>query len=165
MASYVYLLECTDKSTYVGATVDLNHRLRQHNRELVGGARATSLKVIAGHSWSRVCHVTGFPNWTAALQFEWALKFQSRKFTKRMYPLERRMRGLYALMNLDRPTSKADAYSTYPSGGPIVLWESDEAEKIYQNIVDEFNSNKSKGRIRKIEDAEVPTGIESSIFK
>lgn len=58
---YVYLLECTDKSTYVGATVDLDHRLRQHNKELVGGAHATSIKVVEGHAWERVCHITGFP--------------------------------------------------------------------------------------------------------
>ena len=34
---FVYLLECTDGATYVGATVDLDHRLRQHNKELKGG--------------------------------------------------------------------------------------------------------------------------------
>jgi len=34
--SYVYLLECTDGSTYVGATVNLDRRLRQHNKEIKG---------------------------------------------------------------------------------------------------------------------------------
>jgi len=132
---YVYLLECTDKSTYVGATVDLDHRLRQHNKELVGGAHATSIKVVEGHAWERVCHITGFPNWTAALQFEWAFKFHSRKLPKRMYPLERRMRGLHSLMHLDKPTSKAVDYKTYPTGGPIIIWESDEAKELYERIV------------------------------
>jgi hypothetical protein len=43
---YVYILESSDHAaTYVGATVDLDHRLRQHNKELVGGAHATSVKV------------------------------------------------------------------------------------------------------------------------
>jgi len=31
---YVYLLGCSDGSTYVGATVDIHHRLRQHNGEI-----------------------------------------------------------------------------------------------------------------------------------
>ena len=42
---YVYLLECSDNSTYIGATVNLDHRLRQHNKEIKGGAVATSNKV------------------------------------------------------------------------------------------------------------------------
>jgi len=55
---YVYILESSDKaSTYVGATINLDHRLRQHNKELVGGAHATSVKVAQGSSWRRVCHV------------------------------------------------------------------------------------------------------------
>ena len=39
--SYVYLLVSTKGNTYVGATVDLNRRLRQHNKEIKGGAHAT----------------------------------------------------------------------------------------------------------------------------
>ena len=45
---FVYLLECTDNSTYVGATVDVDRRLRQHNKEIKGGAHATGIKVAAG---------------------------------------------------------------------------------------------------------------------
>ena len=76
---YVYLLEATNGSTYVGATVDLDHRLRQHNCEIKGGAVATSVKVKRGETWTRVCHVAGFPSWQAALQFEWRWKQLSRK--------------------------------------------------------------------------------------
>jgi len=137
MSFFVYLLECTDKSTYVGATVDLEHRLRQHNKEIKGGAHATSAKVGQGQSWNFACHITGFPDWRSALQFEWAFKFHSRKFPKRMYPLERRMRGLYALMQLDRPTSKAELYSTYIEGAPQIVWKSEEARHIYEMIINE----------------------------
>jgi hypothetical protein len=39
-AFFVYLLlNKTGKCTYVGATIDLNHRLRQHNGEIKGGAK------------------------------------------------------------------------------------------------------------------------------
>ena len=116
---FVYLLECTDKSTYVGATVDVHHRLRQHNKEIKGGAHATTIKVNKGHSWRRVLYVKGFPTWQAALQFEWAFKFYSRKLPRQMNPLERRLSALRTLMNLERPTSKSIPYSEYAT--PLVV--------------------------------------------
>jgi structure-specific endonuclease subunit SLX1 len=139
---FVYLLECTDKSTYVGATVDLDHRLRQHNKEIKGGAVATSKKVVHGHTWNRLCYIRGFPDWQSALQFEWAFKYYSRKFAKKMYPLQRRMRGLYTIMNMEKPTSKAIPYYQYNNGfdeengipGPKIVWESDEAKNIYNAL-------------------------------
>ena len=130
-SSFVYLLECTDKTTYVGATVNLDHRLRQHNGEIRGGAHATHMKVAEGHAWERVCHIRGFPDWRTALQFEWAFKFHSRKLPKRMYPLERRMRGLRALMRLERATSTSPLFSSY---SPEIVWESDEARAIYERL-------------------------------
>ena len=39
----VYILR-NGKSLYVGATIDLSHRIRQHNGELSGGAHRTSTK-------------------------------------------------------------------------------------------------------------------------
>jgi len=121
--SYVYLLECSDRSTYIGATVDLDHRLRQHNKEIKGGAVATSRKVSQGKIWKRVCHVEGFPTWQSALQFEWAWKFQSRKLSQQLLPLERRKKALETLLSLERPTSKAIAYTEWEE--PInVVWES-----------------------------------------
>jgi predicted GIY-YIG superfamily endonuclease len=120
---YVYLLECSDRSTYIGATVDLDHRLRQHNKEIKGGAVATSRKVSQGKIWKRVCHVEGFPTWQSALQFEWAWKFQSRKLSQQLLPLERRKKALETLLSLERPTSKAIAYTEWEE--PInVVWES-----------------------------------------
>ena len=113
---YVYLLEATNGSTYVGATVDLDHRLRQHNCEIKGGAVATSVKVKRGETWRRVCHVAGFPSWQAALQFEWRWKQLSRKIIGSVKnPLERRRVALENLLALDRPTSKAVAYSEWVS--------------------------------------------------
>jgi structure-specific endonuclease subunit SLX1 len=121
--SFVYLLECTDGSTYVGATMDLDHRLRQHNREIKGGAHATSAKVLEGKSWRRACHVAGFPDWQAALQFEWRWKQLSRKLPAKQKPLERRKKALEQLLALDRPTTKALAYSEW-SSPPVITWES-----------------------------------------
>jgi predicted GIY-YIG superfamily endonuclease len=123
---YVYLLVCSDNSTYVGATVDLNRRLRQHNGEITGGAKQTTSKVKKGKTWKRVCHVSGFPDWTATLQFEWRWKHISRKFPASLFPLERRMRALKDLLNLPQSTSKAVPYADWPSK-PVVHIE-DELE-------------------------------------
>ncbi len=123
---YVYILESSDcKATYVGATVDLNHRLRQHNKELAGGAHATSVKVAQGCSWNRICFIQGFPDWPAALQFEWRLKQLSRnilKTNKTDTPLQRRIKALHQLLSLDKPTTKAIPYSSWPSP-PEIVWE------------------------------------------
>jgi predicted GIY-YIG superfamily endonuclease len=127
MSYFVYLLYAdavSGQQTYVGATVDLDHRLRQHNKEIKGGARATSAQVERGETWERVCHVAGFPTWNAALQFEWRWKQITRKLPARMDPLERRIQALRMLLALDRPTSKAVPYSEWPSP-PQVNIESD----------------------------------------
>jgi structure-specific endonuclease subunit SLX1 len=127
---YVYLLECSDKSTYVGATIDLNQRLRKHNKEIKGGAFATGAKVEKGEIWERACHVAGFPDWQAALQFEWAWKHYSRKLPQKLLPLERRLRALKTLLALERPTSKAKAYTEWPSP-PEVNLETEAAQMLY----------------------------------
>ena len=140
---YVYILESSDKaSTYVGATINLDHRLRQHNKDLAGGAHATSIKVAQGHTWRRVCHVEGFPDWSAALQFEWRLKQLSRKLfqTKNkdknagkdagkdanqnvnVKSIDRRIQALHQLLALERPTSKAKAYSEWCKP-PEIVWD------------------------------------------
>jgi len=126
----VYLLLAGDNSTYVGATVDLNRRLRQHNKEIKGGATATGIKVERGETWVRVAYVEGFPDWQAALQFEWRWKQLSRKMSMKMKPLERRIMALKQLLALERPTTKAKAYSEW-SSLPNVVLEDDEARKYY----------------------------------
>ena len=118
---FVYLLEATNKSTYVGATVDLDKRLRPHNKEIKGGAVATSKKVVKGEHWTRICHVAGFPTWVAALQFEWRWKQLSRKLPAKMLPLDRRMQALTQLLALDRPTSKSVPYSEWPSKPEVIM--------------------------------------------
>ena len=126
---FVYMLVCTDGSTYIGATVDLSRRLRQHNGEIAGGAKRTTSKSNASKSWTRACYVSQFPDWSATLQFEWRWKHLSRKYDIKIKPLERRMNALKDLLALERPTSKALAYTEW-SSPPEVHCEIDES-KIY----------------------------------
>ena len=128
--SYVYLLISTKGNTYVGATVDLERRLRQHNKVIKGGARATGMKVEQGEIWVRAAHISGFPDWQATLQFEWRWKQLSRKLPIKMKPIERRLEALKQLLALERPTTKAIAYTEWPSP-PEVHLETKEAEEYY----------------------------------
>ncbi len=129
--SYVYLLVSTNGNTYVGATVDLDRRLRQHNKEIKGGAHATGIKVSNGETWVRAAHISGFPDWQAALQFEWRWKQLSRKLSLKLEPLERRMIALKELLSLKQSTSKAKPYSEWTSL-PEVHLETENAEIYYK---------------------------------
>lgn len=130
--SFVYLLCATNGATYVGATVDLNHRLRQHNKEIKGGAHATSAKVNAGEQWTRACHVAGFPDWRAALQFEWRWKQLSRQELKKGHknPLLRRAEALRKLLSLDKATTAAIPYAEWPAP-PVVNVETEEFRQLF----------------------------------
>jgi structure-specific endonuclease subunit SLX1 len=127
---YVYLLASSKSNmTYVGATTDLDRRLRQHNKELVGGATATGIRVSRGETWRRICHIAGFPTWNAALQFEWRFKQLTRRIPADVAramgggSIAKRRHALERLISLDRPTTKAMAYADWPNGvGPIVTW-------------------------------------------
>lgn len=57
------------KYTYVGYTVNFARRLRQHNREIKGGAKST-----AGRKWQMILQITGLPDKHHALSLEWHLK-------------------------------------------------------------------------------------------
>ena len=134
---HVYLLLATPlrQATYVGATVDLDRRLRQHNKEIKGGATATSIRVLKGDTWIRAAHVSGFPDWQAALQFEWRWKQLSRKLPAKMDPLLRRMKALKELLSLERPTTKAKAYSEWLIS-PEIVFGDDKAKEIYENLTE-----------------------------
>lgn len=142
---FVYLLESlSQRATYVGATTDPVRRLRQHNKELAGGAHATGMRVASGDSWRMVCHISQFPTWNAALQFEWRFKQLTRKLKNvkniknadsmsksvtsipsipSMTPLQSRLIALEQLLAMDRPTTKATPYAEWPNGtGPVVTW-------------------------------------------
>ena len=121
---FVYLLVSTSGATYVGATTNLDQRLRKHNKEIKGGAHATSIKILQGEIWRRVCHVKNFPDWSSALQFEWRFKQLSRKYSKSMIPLKRRILALNELLALDTSTSKAMPFSLWENPPELVV-ESD----------------------------------------
>lgn len=86
MSNHCYLLFDGSRS-YIGATVNLDKRLKQHNGLLKGGAKYT-----AGRTWERVCSLNGFKTWSDTLKFEWRWKWFSRK--QKGIPLIKRMKAL-----------------------------------------------------------------------
>jgi predicted GIY-YIG superfamily endonuclease len=120
------MLYSSEGQTYIGATSDPDRRLRQHNGEISGGARATAIRVAQGQTWHRACVVSGFPDQRAALQFEWKWKHLSSRSsyeTRGLSPVERRIQALHELIGLVKPTSSAIPFTEYPTGGVTVSWE------------------------------------------
>ena len=116
MSYYVYFIKSTNGSTYIGATVNLDKRIRQHNKELKGGAAATSQKVNLGEKWNYYCYVENFPNWNEALKFEWRWKQISRQIQKknpRINPTEKRIEALNQLLQLEKSTTSAIPYNQF----------------------------------------------------
>lgn len=121
---FCYCLESETKTTYIGSTIDPDRRLRQHNRELVGGAKATG----RSQGWRRICCITGFPDERAALQFEWKWKQVSKQ--KSGTPLEKRLKALETLLQSEQSTSSSQFFSTYDF--PLCLYLEDECCKYLQ---------------------------------
>jgi structure-specific endonuclease subunit SLX1 len=137
MDYYCYLLYTDDmRKTYVGATTDPDRRLRQHNKEISGGAKATGISIAQGLNWQRACYIKGIPEWRSALQIEWRWKQLGRTQYKHIKnPIHRRLYSLKRLLSLDKPTEKAIPYEAYPSGPPEIIWNSDELKVLYDTII------------------------------
>ena len=71
---YVYLIT-NGRRTYVGSTTSVTRRIRQHNREISGGARAT--RKSAGR-WKIVCYISGFEDRKEAYRWEAIVKKRAR---------------------------------------------------------------------------------------
>ena len=131
MSAFCYFLYTDEGQTYIGATVDLDRRLRQHNKEIKGGAHATGIRVAQGLQWKRACSVA-LPEWRTALQFEWRWKQLGRTQCKHIRnPIDRRLASLRLLLSLDKPTEAAIPYQMYPDGPPVIQWDSEEVQTRY----------------------------------
>ena len=102
---YLLYLPGTNR-TYIGATKDPDHRLRQHNGELSGGAKATK-----GKQWTQAFYLSGFPDWRSTLQFEWAWKYYGRGKPG----LKGKIAALNILRTKDRATSKSRPFVEWPA--------------------------------------------------
>ncbi len=105
----VYFLHSkTSTRTYIGSTINIYRRLRQHNGFIVGGAKYTS------HSrpWIPVAILQGFQSKRHCLQFEWAWKHVKR--AGKRGGLRWRIRCLQRLLQQPKCTSTAPIATTIP---------------------------------------------------
>lgn len=103
--------------TYVGVTNDMRRRLRQHNGELKGGARYTTLNKYRGTlgCWVLAFLVTGFTKRSDALKLEWRLhghlpklpRARRNPYRTAKVPEARRAWALQRVLSLERITKTA----------------------------------------------------------
>ena len=104
---FCYILkrvDCNDsKSTYSGSTNDLSRRIRQHNGELVGGAKATK-----GKQWEFYAILTGFVNHQNCLSAEWRIKHptNARKRPAKYCGVKGRIAGLNEVLCQEKWTQQ-----------------------------------------------------------
>ena len=109
---YCYILRNTDEKylrrTYNGSTNDLRRRIRQHNEEIKGGARATKGK---GGKWEYCAILYGFPDHINALSCEWRIKCPSGRPGKRNSKYngpEGRVRSLNEVLSVEKWTGRCE---------------------------------------------------------
>jgi len=107
---YCYILrnklEQFKHNTYNGSTNNPVRRLRQHNEEIKGGAKATHGK---GGAWEICAMLSGFPDHINALSCEWRMKCPSGKPGKRekkYQGVKGRISSLNEILPLERWTGK-----------------------------------------------------------
>lgn len=110
---YNYIIE-NQGVTYNGYTNDLKHRLRQHNGEIVGGARMTTRRVKYNRSHWDFLVTVSCPTWSAqdAMKFEWNLRYPNRKKPrpKEFNGLRGRLDGLVYMLNAYHAEEEVDFF-------------------------------------------------------
>ncbi|CAJ1367152.1 unnamed protein product [Effrenium voratum] len=147
------LRSSTRNRTYTGITTDLSRRLRQHNGELHGGAKATR----TGGLWKVLCVVRGFPTKLDAERFEWRAKRRPAVNSRKLLPvqggLQLRCMNLQEVLSLERWTRKSRPAAEMPlqvtwfGGAPPRALEL--PPHISERLEGEFEPQKPKRKQRK----------------
>ena len=97
MTDYVVylLINTSNNKTYVGCTNNTNRRIRQHNGELVGGAKYTTSNKAQGE-WKFYGFIRNIDKHTA-LSLEKKIKIRSKKLSGT--PIEKRVKAIDLLLN------------------------------------------------------------------
>lgn len=76
--NFLYIIADTKNNTYNGYTVNLERRIRQHNKEIKGGAKYTTRRVDEYNQWKYLITITcpdeRFTK-NKALSMEWSIKY------------------------------------------------------------------------------------------
>ncbi len=143
---YCYILFSNNpfynNQTYNGSTNDLKRRIRQHNGELVGGAKSTKNK----GPWEYLIVISGFESHKEALSCEWRIKHPTgaRLRPKKYCGVEGRIKSLNLVLSLDKWTNNSTGLE---SGKRYTLY----LGKDFANLLD-TNQIKSNIEIKDIEE-------------
>ena len=130
---YCYLLRNTQpqhkRATYNGSTNNPVRRLRQHNREITGGAKATAR---CGGGWEFCALLSGFDTHKNCLSCEWRIKCPSGRPGRRDAKY-RSPAGRVASLNEVLPLEKWT--------GPCTTWNRDQTLtlSVLREYVDQLN--------------------------
>lgn len=97
--------------TYIGYTIDFPHRLRQHNGELMGGAKRTK----KWRPWVPVCLIKGFYESSSALRFEYRLQRPKRRRKAGEDMVQFTLRTLVDLINNGDGSIEKQSKRAWPS--------------------------------------------------
>ena len=101
---YVYLLKSqVSNRTYVGYTVNIKRRIRQHNGIIKGGAKKTR----KGRPWKLVLYVTGFEYERTALQYECRIHHPPKHLRRKGPGIKNKIRIMKGLLKDSRICSTA----------------------------------------------------------
>ena len=133
---YCYILRNDiNGRTYNGSTNSLPRRIRQHNGEIVGGAKATH----TNRPWKYCMLLKGFDTHREALSCEWRIKHptKARRRPPQFYGAEGRILSMNHVLNLDQWTSKSSGLGR---GEPYTIYVGEEyvhllePHKMKQNV-------------------------------
>lgn len=102
--SYIcYMIHHNFQNTYVGITNDFNHRLKQHNGIIKGGAKATK----KFEDWTLGFYISEFEEKNSVLSFEWHMHHPNGKrkkdnSSKNYYGVFGRLRALCEVLVHDK---------------------------------------------------------------
>ena len=101
-----YMLSNNDGKTYIGSTNNFKRRIRQHNKEITGGARYTSI-FMTPDGWKPVIIINGFKTHSNALSFEWRMKRYKNSMgkLKRVCGLIKRIENLFEIIKSNKVTN------------------------------------------------------------
>lgn len=129
-AGHVYLIGC-DGHTYIGWSYDVRKRLRAHNGEICGGARATSWAHKRGRTWSLICDVRVSDKKAATkLERAWKMKRDQLSVMSTAVPIDERSawRSAKALHKVLRVAACGSAYD------PVVTWHDDKFAPLFIDL-------------------------------
>jgi putative endonuclease len=87
---FLYLIHNKNRC-YIGISTDIERRLKQHNKIIPGGAKATSM---FDGGWVLVAYLSGFNDRSSASRWEKIVKSRSRGLEKRLKSIKELSEGI-----------------------------------------------------------------------